>query len=89
MKITPEGEIRLSEFEERTGFPAKATLEELECLGGKYFSSKPVIINGEETRREYVFLDPTGTEQEIYIWKRQDNEEIFRIHLESRAINKY
>lgn len=89
LEITCEGQIRLDEFENRTGFPAKASLDELEMFGGRYFASKPIISKDKEIRTEYVFLDPLGNEQEVYVWKRRNGEGNFIIHLEARTTNKY
>ncbi len=89
LEITTEGEIRLMDFESRTGLPARASLDELELMGGRYFSSKPIIIDGKTANREYVFLDPSGTEQEVIVYKRMSGEKDFMVHLETRVSNKF
>jgi len=89
LEIKSESQIRLMDFESRTGLPPVASLEELELLGGRYFSSKPIQIGSKPSRIEYIFLDPLGVEQEVYVWKRLDCEGDFTIHLETRTTNKY
>ena len=89
LEIRIEGQIRLIEFENRTKLPAIAQLEELEMLGGRYFESKPIKINGQMSKREYVLLDPDGFGRDLFVWKRQGEEKDFTIHLEAETRNKY
>ncbi|MEK6847313.1 MAG: hypothetical protein AABY16_04045 [Nanoarchaeota archaeon] len=82
-------DLRLEEFATRTGLPFTATLQELKDIGGRYFTSEPIIINGRQTRVEYIFLDPDGTERKTYVWKRTNEADNFIIHMEAETRMKY
>ena len=88
LEIKTEAEIRLKEFEERTGLPARASLSELELMGGRCMTSKPLQRDGKQIIREYVIVDITGMEQEVAIYKRE-GEGDFMIHIEMETKNKY
>lgn len=81
--------MNLQEFEDRTSLPSKASLEELQLMGGKYFKSPPIMINGISSSLEYVLLRRGLFDEEIIIWKRYKEEEEFTIHLEATTRNKY
>ena len=88
LQIISEIEIKLLEIESRTGFPARASLEELEKIGGRYMASSTIGENGRPIR-EYVILDPTGAEQEVFIYKRESDGNDFLVHLEMNTKMKY
>ena len=87
--LTRNVESGLEDFTARTDLPSTATLQELKDIGGRYFASEPITIDGKPTRIEYVFLDPDGTERITYVWKRTNEAEIFTIHIEAKTIIKY
>lgn len=88
LETTAEAQIRFDLFEARTGLPARATLEELEMSGGRYFGSGSKTSDG-KPKVEYMVVDFSGSEQNIVFYKREAGQEEFVVHLEASLLAKY
>jgi hypothetical protein len=83
---TSEGDLaaEFSLFEERTSLPSRASQEDLETLGARYFRSNDFMVGGIPMIYEQMqYANPRG---DICMWKRLSPNETpstddFQIHL--------
>ena len=77
-------ERTIDNFQERTGFPARATREELQAFGARYLRTDSFEMRGSTHRLEQMQL---GLGENNYMWKRiipesNGSDAPFIIHLE-------